>query len=369
MSFKPVSCPRSKRSAQASFARKAGRWAAALLAAVSLAGSSAGAARGEGAAGDDWSRYKARFIDADGRLSDDSQGDISHSEGQGYALVLAAYNDDPEAFARIWRWTSANLEIRTDNLAAWRWRPQDNPHVLDPNNASDGDLLIAWGLAEAATRWRLPNYAASAHKIALSLARHAALRTAFGLALRPGVAGFGPDDVSDGPIVNLSYWVFPAFESLARIAPEVDWAGLKQSGLALFDAARFGSRQLPSDWISLKGGVKPAADRPPVFGYELVRAPLYLAWGPSEAQARLSALTQSWLGSDDEAPSVIDVEKGVATQSFAEPGYLAIAALARCAVKGEKFPAELREVKLDRYYSATLHMLSLTALRVRYPQC
>ena len=30
---------------------------------------------------------------------DDSAGDVSHSEGQGYAMVLAAFNDDPQTFA------------------------------------------------------------------------------------------------------------------------------------------------------------------------------------------------------------------------------------------------------------------------------
>jgi endoglucanase len=338
--------------------------ALALVTALSLA-TAARADDGGGA----WSRYKARFIAPDGRLIDDSADDVSHSEGQGYALVLAAFNDDPETFARVWAWTAANLEIRGDHLAAWRWRPRDNPHVLDKNNATDGDLLIAWGLAEAGKRWRAADYTAEARRIALSLSQKVVFPTVFGPALRPGVYGFGPDDSPDGPLVNLSYWVFPALDALAGVAPEIDWSGLEHSGLALYDAARFGPFSLPSDWISLKGGVAPAVGRPPVFGYELIRAPLYLAWGPPEAKPRLAALTQNWLGASGGAPMVIDVDKGAITQSFGDRGYRAIAALARCAVNGEKFPPELLEVQPERYYSATLHMLSLIALRVRFPRC
>jgi endoglucanase len=318
---------------------------------------------------DEWAAYKARFIAPDGRLFDDGAEGVSHSEGQGYALVLAAFHDDPETFARALAWTDANLEIRGDRLAAWRWRPKDHPHVFDKNNATDGDLLIAWGLAEAGRRWKRADYAARAHALALAIAAKLVFPTAYGPALRPGAAGFGPDDGADGPLVNLSYWVFPALDALSEVAPEADWRGVTQSGLKLYDAAKFGALRLPSDWISLKGGVAPAKDRPPVFGYELIRAPLYLAWGPPEAKARLAELTRSWLGATGGAPYVVDVEKGVVTQSFADPGYHAVVALARCAVYGEKFPDELRSVKLDRYYSATLHMLSLTALRVRYPQC
>ena len=118
-------------------------------------------------ADDNWARYKARFIAPDGRLVDEAADGVSHSEGQGYGLVLAAYNEDSETFARLWAWTAANLEIRGDHLAAWRWRPRDTPHVRDKNNATDGDLLIAWGLAEAGRRWRAPAYTAEARRIAL----------------------------------------------------------------------------------------------------------------------------------------------------------------------------------------------------------
>jgi len=345
------------------------RLGAALLAAIGLGSLLVSQLSAQTTSDETWRRYKARFIDADGRLFDDSQKGVSHSEGQGYALLLAVFNDDRDAFDKIWRWTSHNLEIRHDHLAVWRWRPDDNPHALDPNNATDGDLLIAWGLVEAGRRWRAPAYSAEARAIALSLAHQVVFASAFGPALRPGVSGFGDDDTKDGPLVNLSYWVFPALDAVSSVAPEVDWKALIDSGLKLFDAAQFGPRELPSDWISLRAGVAPAQDRPPVFGYELVRAPLYLAWGPPQAKLRLAALTQSWLASDDAEPGVIDVKKGIVTQSFGEPGYRAVAALARCAAFGEKFPAELREVPLDKYYSATLHMLSLTLLGVRYPQC
>ena len=318
---------------------------------------------------DDWRRYKARFIAADGRLFDETAEGVSHSEGQGYALVLAAFHDDRETFKKLWAWTQANLEIRGDGLAAWRWRPADAPHVLDRNNATDGDLLIAWGLAEAGRRWGERDYTAQARRIAFALRAKVIFPTAFGPALRPGAAGFGEDDGEDGPLVNLSYWVFPALDALAEAAPEIDWRVVARTGLKLYDAAKFGPLGLPADWISLKGAPAPAKNRPPVYGYELVRAPLYLAWGPPEAKPRLAELTQSWLGGTGGAPGVIDVERGVMTQSFAAPGYRAVAALAKCAVSGEKFPDELRSVSGEDYYSATLHMLSLTLLNLKFSAC
>ena len=156
-----------------------------------------------------WQAYKQRFISSDGRLIDDSAESVSHSEGQGYAMLLAAFAGDSQTFASLWAWTQVNLYIRADGLAAWRWRPQDNPYVLDRNNAADGDLLIAWALAEAGRRWKNPVYVAQAHKNALSIGRLATYDSSLGRTLSPGVAGFGPKDSDDGPIVNPSYWVFP----------------------------------------------------------------------------------------------------------------------------------------------------------------
>lgn len=316
-----------------------------------------------------WSGYKNRFISSEGRLSDDSAGGISHSEGQGYGMLLAAFSDDRDTFAKMWDWTSTNLEVRSDALAGWRWRPQDNPRVMDRNNATDGDLLIAWALAEAGKRWKEPKYTKAARKIGLAIAEKATYASIFGPALSPGVAGYGADDMKDGPVVNLSYWVFPAFDALAEVAPEYNWASLRDSGLALIDAARFGPRKLPTDWISLKFGVQPAANYPRQFGYDVVRAPLYLAWGVPKERDRLAAMVDAWAGPTDGTPDVIETDKGGKVYSFGDKGYRAVAALARCAAHGTKFPDELRSIQFDRYYSATLHMLSLTALRLRYPQC
>ena len=316
-----------------------------------------------------WGAYKQRFISADGRLIDDSAQDVSHSEGQGYAMLLAQFAGDREAFDKLWTWTAANLQVRPDALLSWRWRPNDNPHVLDKNNATDGDLLVAWALAEAGKRWQDSHYDSEAERIAQSIWAKASYRSIFGVMLSPGAYGFGPNDGEDGPVVNLSYWVFPAFDALQRVAPSHDWAGLRRGGLALLDAAKFGPRKLPSDWISLKSGVHPADAYPKQFSYDAVRAPLYLAWGQPKETGRLTSLIDGWTNAGEGAPSVIDVETGEAKEKFADAGYRAVAALARCAAHGEAFPADLRTVDLRRYYPATLQMLALTALREGRFEC
>jgi endoglucanase len=50
-----------------------------------------------------------------GRVVDTAKGLISHSEGQGYGLLLAVAAGDRSTFDRIWGWTRANLAVRKDN--------------------------------------------------------------------------------------------------------------------------------------------------------------------------------------------------------------------------------------------------------------
>ena len=54
---------------------------------------------------DGWRQYKERFVTSDGRVVDNANGGISHSEGQGYAMLIAERLDDRLTFETIWRWT------------------------------------------------------------------------------------------------------------------------------------------------------------------------------------------------------------------------------------------------------------------------
>ena len=64
-------------------------------------------------------------------------------------LLLAIAANDRATFDKIWGWTRANLMVRDDQLLAWRWDPAHRPAVADINDASDGDILVAWALTDS----------------------------------------------------------------------------------------------------------------------------------------------------------------------------------------------------------------------------
>jgi endo-1,4-beta-D-glucanase Y len=318
-----------------------------------------------------WQAYKARFVTETGRVIDTGNNLISHSEGQGYGMLLAVAANDRPTFDRIWGWTRANLMVRDDALLAWRWEPGKRPAVADMNNASDGDILVAWALAEAGEFWNDMSYRAAGRRIAVEVARKTALfKTKMGAILLPAVSGFHENDRPDGPIVNLSYYVFPAFARLKLVAPEADWAGLAQTGLNLLDATRVAAETLPPDWMSLKDwAYKPADGFPAQFSYNAVRVPLYMAWagvGEREQYEPFMALVRRTRGS----MSIVDVANGVEVGKFGDAGVGAIGALTACVVEGSKAPPQLFMLApADNYYPATLQMLSLIAMQMRYGSC
>jgi len=316
-----------------------------------------------------WAQYKARFVSETGRVMDTANGGISHSEGQGYGMLFAVAADDRAAFDRIWGWTRANLMVRDDQLLAWRWEPNARPAVADMNDAADGDILVAWALVEAADYWNDLSYRAAARRIAVEVGRKLLLLGARdGPVLLPAVAGFSKEDRADGPVVNLSYWVFPAFARLPRAAPEVDWGGLTQSGLAILRASKFGAAGLPSDWQSFVGGVpSPAKGFAAAFSYDAIRIPLYMAMAGVGERANYAPFLKLWERPGPVAAVALDSD---ARKPFGEPGYDAVAALARCAVLEQKLPGDFAAPRPGQnYYPATLQMLAVIAARTRYESC
>ncbi len=319
-----------------------------------------------------WKAYAARFVTPEGRVVDDVNGGISHSESQGYGLILALAADDRDAFRRIWTWTRANLFLRRDGLASWKWQPGPAPNVRDPNNATDGDVLIAWALIVAGDAWNEAAYATAGRRIARAVWDETVVSTRLGPVMLPAVDGFRAKDRRDGPVVNPSYWVFPALADFARAVPDRDWPRLSEAGRGLLAATRNGRTGLPPEWVSLAGdGVATAEGFPATFGYNALRVPLYLAMTAGEKREGLAPFMARWSAEGTKKPklAVVDLETGRDLEPFADPGYRAIAALVACGLEGTRFPEALRTAEVDHYYPATLRALALVAVNMRHPTC
>ncbi|SMQ60148.1 endoglucanase [Devosia lucknowensis] len=338
-----------------------------LVAAMALASVSAvhGAQQGSVTA-DEWAAYRNAFV-SEGRVIDTANGNISHSEGQGYGLILSYLAGDAQSFADIWAFTQNELMIRDDGLVAWKWDPDATPNVTDSNNASDGDILIAYGLALAGEGWDEPVYVHAARSIADAVGETSTLRWRGRDVLLPGAFGFGREDQEDGPIVNLSYWVFEAFPTLSRLAPQTDWESIAQAGRRLINEARIGPMELPTDWLSLRGAEPaPAKGFPAEFSYNSIRIPLYLLRGGTTEPALLRQFVAPLSG---DGAGTVAVESGRMVDPLQEPGYRIIGAALSCILDGQKVDPALQGFSPQSYYGSTLHLLTLSFLRESAPNC
>lgn len=315
-----------------------------------------------------WAAYKAKFLDVNGRIIDNGNGGISHSEGQGYGMLLAYLANNSADFEQIWYFTRTELLLRDDGLAVWKWDPTVIPHVADTNNASDGDLLIAYALALAGSAWNNRDYLQAAASMARSILAHLVITSAGTTLLVPGAEGYRPPGRIDGPIVNPSYWVFEAIPVMALLVPSDRWQKLRDDGIALLRSLQFGPRKLPADWVSLKAKPEPAAGFEAEFGYNSVRIPLYLARAGIDDKALLSRLQQGMTVAEDE-PATIDLTTGKPKDMLPDAGYRIVNDVVACVVSGTKLPASVRQFTPSLYYPATLQLLSLAFVTEKHPEC
>ncbi len=316
----------------------------------------------------DWDAYRARFVDRTGRVIDDANGNISHSEGQGYGLLLALAANDRRTFEQIWTFTRTELLIRDDGLAAWKWEPNASPHVTDTNNASDGDVLIAYALALAARAWNEPRYQTAAQALVKAIGKVLLRESGGRLVMLPGAKGFAESDRADGLVVNPSYWVFEAFEVFTALAPDHDWARLRRDGIAIIEQGSRNPAGLPPDWLAIpsQGAMQPAQGFPPVFGYNAVRIPLYLVRAGLTDGRWFGTLRQRWPG---EAIDIVDVTTGSVQETLSGKGYSMVAALVACATSSRVLSSEVRGFSVDLYYPSTLHLLGLSYVAEKRPRC
>ena len=314
-------------------------------------------ARSSAVADDNWAAFKQRFIERGERVIDTGNDNVSHSESQGWGMLFAEAYADKATFQSLWEWTSAKLQ-RADALFSWRWTPNAADPLADKNNASDGDILIAWALARAAKRWDDSGWAAHSKKIQAATLDKLTVQVQGRLILQPGIEGFKR---GTRQVVNLSYYVWSALSSFGD-EPGADqrWRRLKADGLWLLDRSTFGAYRLPPDWLLFGGNEFRIADGwPPRFGFDAIRIPLYLAW--QNDAGRLDRYVAFWQTPrfGERPPAWIDLQDGSVAPFPSSGGYGAVVALTRFVAGGMK---ETRPVATladnDDYYSASLKLLS-----------
>lgn len=298
-----------------------------------------------------WESYKARFMMPDGRIVDTANGNISHTEGQGFAMLMAVSNNDKAAFDTIWQWTNNTLRNRDTGLFYWRYNPALALPIADKNNATDGDTLIAWALLQADSRWHNQQYGKASDEITKALLAQTVIDFAGYTVMLPGKEGFNHNSEV---VLNPSYFIFPAWKAFALRSHLQVWQTLIDDGQRLLGKMGQGNLNLPPDWTALQanGDMAPANGWPARMSYDAIRIPLYVYWYSPRSPLLLP--WRIWFSqySRGQTPAWVNVVTGETAPYMMTGGLLAIRDLAM------GMPQKEPQITAgEDYYSASLKML------------
>lgn len=302
-----------------------------------------------------WEVYAHRYVTGDGRAVDSGNKGITHTEGLGVSMLVAQACGDRARFEALHQFAS-KLK-RPDGLLSWRWEPGKG--IADANNATDGDLYVAWALVRAAIRWNRIEWLEEAAALARAVRTQLKVQAQGYTVLLPGKEGFLQPSVAGGapvPVVNLSYLILPALPDLAKADPSPDWTEIGQNTLNLLTAARFGGEKLPPDWLWLGSPLGPWSQRPPQFGYEAIRIPLFLAWARQVRHPCFLSLAQHL--QQPGFAAWVNLVTGERAPYPAPTGFESVAGLVRSLAFGT--PPKFGAIDGD-YYSSSLSLLSRMA--------
>jgi len=312
-----------------------------------------------------WSEYKADFIAKDGRVIDKVNGGVTHSEGIGYAMYLAIKSGDLETFGRIRSWYKNNLTKNEYGLFSWKWGEDKDGswHVLDTNNASDGDLWIAYDNLLMYEITKEISYKNDALEIIKSIKKHLLIKHAGSLYLLPGKLGFNTKNTLE---INLSYYLFFIFDKFKEYDNDAVWSRVKDDGINLLYKSRFTSLSLNADWIKIdKHNGEISTCRTDSFGYDAIRIPFNILKSEIPNKDKLLQPYKDYVDAMKKVSSIFgvtDLKDGKISLYNYSYGYLSIYNMIdEHFNKSHSFTQKLKKLKgenRDDYYSHSIYLFT-----------
>jgi endo-1,4-beta-D-glucanase Y len=201
-----------------------------------------------------WDAYKRLYMTSEGKVVDPSRGDgESTSEGQGYAMLRAAWMRDHKTFYEAFGWTEQHLR-RPDGLFSWRWTSAAGGKVADANTASDADQEIALALIIGSHVFNDPQLLGRARQLLRAIRAHE--RIDIGDGWFPAAGNWAVSR----RIVNLSYFVPYAYPYFARVDPDGRWNSVTEQGYELIARAlQMPSARLIPDFMAVDATGRPVS--------------------------------------------------------------------------------------------------------------
>jgi endoglucanase len=225
-----------------------------------------------------WYHFKDRFVEDSGRVIDKYNG-VSHSESQSYGMYFAVEYGDKETFDNIYNWTNNNLIKNKDGLYGWKWGAREDGSwgMIDGNNATDGDMWVAYALLLAYEKWGEKRYLNDAKGLMYNIKEYTVIQIQGDTFLLPGSYGFNKDDYIK---LNPGYYIPFIFEKFYVYDHDQIWKNLVSDTVDMYNRTTLSQLKVHPNWINynLNSREYEAIDGESIFGFDSIRAPLFLAY-------------------------------------------------------------------------------------------
>lgn len=297
------------------------------------------------------------------RVLQNKDRETTVSEGQGYGMLLAAYNNDTEAFDKLWGYTKLYLNER----GLMHWQIDRYGSVTGRNGATDGDEDIAFALLVAYRLWG--KYEDEARTYIDAIYTYEVEKETY--VLKPG-------DVWGGShITNPSYCAPAYYRMFAEFTHEDGWLRVLDTCYAVIGKSRNTKTGLVPEWTTAEGGI--AYDlthnkNRDNFSYNAIRVPWRTAldWVWNE-EPRAYTINDHMTDFFDKQKKLYSgyTLSGKPTVSYFDATFAAGIAVGSLASNNVMFRDEmikrLIEMTSNNYYGATLRLLSLMLIMDKFP--
>lgn len=229
--------------------------------------------------------YRGQCSVDDATVSNMKMRACSVSEGIGYGMLLAYFQNDAEMFNRLWNYTRAFREYNGGNLMPWLEK-SFTYHIADESSATDADLDIATSLILMYYKYQQSAYLDDALLI---------IKELWDTEIEPNSLRIlsGNTSMWNGKngmdfTYNLSYFSPVAIRLFAEVDKSHNWKGVLDAMYTYMATVQAGGTGVFPDWSNSQG----VAVNPPnksagmtekaytwyTFNKEAVRIPWRIAW-------------------------------------------------------------------------------------------
>ena len=232
-----------------------------------------------------WTDYKSAYYNSSSGYILDSSQNAAHSESTGYGLMFAVASGDRTSFDLTLNWANTNLYNSEKGLYCWRYLIEGSDHTPDKNNATDGDILIAWALIKAAIKWQNQAYLDKA-KTLISNIKTYNIKSYEGYTfLLPGWTGYdhSEEEKYKYVVINPSYYIYGALRDFYLVTQDEIWNTLITDSNRITTAFMENiapNEKIMPDWFTIEEGGTfnwdPNHTRQ--SGWDAIRCPMYAYW-------------------------------------------------------------------------------------------